>query len=84
MSLYDTHKNELIKQLIEQMEGVGFCILKNVPGFDENELKKVVMAFHNEIPLQSKRCMQLRHFNKENKNLYRGFFPLIDNDPSHK
>lgn len=51
MSLYDTHKNELIKQLIEQMEGVGFCILKNVPGFDENELKKVVMAFHNDIPL---------------------------------
>jgi hypothetical protein len=51
MSLYDTHKNELIKQLIEQMEGVGFCILKNVLGFDENELKKVVMAFHNEIPL---------------------------------
>ena len=48
MSLYETHKNELIKQLIEQMEGVGFCILKNVPGFDENELKKVIMAFHND------------------------------------
>ncbi len=28
--------------------------------------------------------MQLRHFNNENTNLYRGFFPLIDNDPSHK
>jgi hypothetical protein len=35
MSLYDSNKEELTKQLIEQMEGVGFCVLKNVPEFDE-------------------------------------------------
>ena len=39
------------------MEGVGFCILKNVPGFDEVDLKNTVMAFHNEISLESKKCM---------------------------
>jgi len=84
MSLYESNKNELTKQLIDQMEGVGFCILKNVPGFDEDDLKNTVIAFHNDISLDSKKCMQLRHFNKQNKNIYRGFFPLIDNDPSHK
>jgi hypothetical protein len=28
------------------MEGVGFCILKNVKGFDEDDLKNSVIAFH--------------------------------------
>jgi hypothetical protein len=74
MSLYDSNKEELTKQLIEQMEGVGFCVLKNVPGFDEEDLKKTVLSFYNDISLQSKRCMLLKHFNKENKNKYRGFF----------
>ena len=74
MSLYDSNKEELTKQLIEQMEGVGFCVLKNVPGFDEEDLKKSVLSFYNDISLQSKKCMLLKHFNKENKNKYRGFF----------
>ena len=74
MSLYDSNKEELTKQLIEQMEGVGFCVLKNVPGFDEEDLKKTVLSFYNDISLQSKKCMLLKHFNKENKNKYRGFF----------
>lgn len=64
MGLYETHKNELTKQLIEQMEGVGFCVLKNVPGFDEEDLKKTVLAFYNDISLESKKCMLLKHFNK--------------------
>jgi len=66
------------------MEGVGFCVLKNVPGFDEDDLKKTILAFYNDISLESKKCMLLKHFNKENKNKYRGFFGLVDNDPSHK
>lgn len=28
--------------------------------------------------------MKLKHFNRDNKNIYRGFFPFLDNDPSHK
>ena len=51
MSLYDSNKEELTKQLIEQMEGVGFCVLKNVPGFDEEDLKKTVLSFYNDISL---------------------------------
>jgi hypothetical protein len=28
--------------------------------------------------------LKLKHFKLENPNLYRGYFPFIDNDPSHK
>lgn len=28
--------------------------------------------------------MKLKHFNPANNNIYRGYFPFIDNDPSHK
>ena len=28
--------------------------------------------------------MSPRHFNKENQNIYHGYFPFIENDKSHK
>lgn len=66
------------------MEGAGFCILKNVPGFDEDDLKNAIQAFYTDISMESKNSLKLRHFNKDNSNIYRGYFPFIDNDPSHK
>ena len=66
------------------MEGAGFCILKNVPGFDEDDLKMAIQEFYNGVSIEQKDCMKLKHFNHENPNLYRGYFPFIDNDPSHK
>lgn len=31
------------------MEGAGFCILKNVPGFEEDDLKMAVQEFYSKI-----------------------------------
>lgn len=59
MGLYETHKNELTKQLIEQMEGVGFCVLKNVPGFDEEDLKKLSWLFIMTFLLNQKNACYL-------------------------
>ena len=28
--------------------------------------------------------LKLKHFNQDNSNIYRGFFPFLPNDPSHK
>ncbi len=36
------------------MTTVGFCLLKNVKDFDEDELLKAVKAFHHEIPYEYK------------------------------
>ena len=31
-------KNVIVEQLMIQMQTVGFCLIKNVPGFDEDEI----------------------------------------------
>jgi len=40
--------------------------------------------FHNQIPLEEKEDLKVRHLNPNNLNIYRGFFPFLDNDMSHK
>ena len=66
------------------MSTVGFLLLTNPKDFDEQELLKAIKAYHYDIPADAKHKLKLRHFNKENSNLTRGFFPFIDNDVSHK
>ena len=44
------------------MEGTGFCILKNVPGFDEDDLKIAIHEFYNGVSIEQKDCLKLRHF----------------------
>ena len=68
MSLYESNKKELTKHLIDQMEWVGFCILKNVPGFDEDDLKNTIMAFHNENNSLTKDCAYL--IKRKDKNTF--------------
>lgn len=63
---------------------MGFMVLQNVPGYDQAELLKAVMAFHSEIPLEDKEPLKPKHFNDANPQRLRGFFPFIPNDPSHK
>ena len=36
------------------------------------------------LPMEVKLKMAPKHFVKENKNVYSGYFPFIDNDVSHK
>ena len=76
-------EKEIIPKIIEMMSTVGFLHLKNVPGFEEDELLKDAKAFHS-IPQELKKQAWPKHINKENSNIYRGWFPFLDNDPSHK
>ena len=75
--------SKLIPQLIKMLTEVGFLQLKNVPGFDEETLLKDTKEFHS-MPAEVKKMGWPNHLNKENKNIYRGWFPFMDNDPSHK
>ena len=76
-------KQAMISKLMEQMRTVGFILIDNVPDFNEDELLKASKAFHN-LPLEMKMKLALKHFNNETRNVYRGYFPFLDNDPSHK
>ena len=76
-------EKKAVKQVMEQMSTVGFCLIANIPGFDEDDLLKACVAFH-QIPIKERMTLALNHFNRANKNLYRGFFPFLEGDTSHK
>ena len=65
------------------MTTLGFLQLKNVQGFDEASLLADIKEFHS-MPDTEKRKLYTKKFNQENANAYHGFYPFIDNDPSHK
>ena len=76
-------EEEIIPKMIEMCSTVGFLYLKNIEGFDEEKLLKDTKAFHS-IPQEIKKQAWPKHLNKENPNIFRGWFPFMDNDPSHK
>ena len=69
--------------IMEQLTSLGFLALGNVPDYDEQELykwQKWLFAHSKE----EKQRLYKRSFNPDNSNIYRGFAPFIENDPSHK
>ena len=65
------------------MSTVGFCLITNVQGHDEDNLFKAVKAFHS-VPDKEKMKLALNHYNRKNKNIYHGYFPFLKNDVAHK
>jgi isopenicillin N synthase-like dioxygenase len=79
-----TYPRETIThQIFSQMTGLGFLLLKNVPNYDEQALFAMTKQLFS-LPLEAKRRLYRKDFNPENKNMYRGYAPFIDNDVSHK
>ena len=68
---------------MKMLTEVGFLHLKNVPGFDEDNLLADIKEFFS-IPDKIKKQGQPKHLNNKNENIYRGWFPFLDNDISHK
>ena len=74
---------KLTKQLMDQMTSVGFCFIKNVPGYNEQKLLKAIKAFHN-VSDKDKMKLALKHYRKQNPNIYHGYFPFLKKDVAHK
>ena len=68
---------------MEQLTGLGFLHISNVEEFDEAVMFQAVKDFFA-ISEDEKHKLKWRHHNKENKNIYRGLAPFVDNDESHK
>lgn len=79
----NSNEEELGAQLLHQMQTVGFCLLVNIPHFDEDKLLAATKKFHA-LPLEKKMQMALKQFNPGNKNIFHGYFPFLDSDVSHK
>ena len=73
-----------VAAVMKIMNTDGFMRLENVQDYDQEEIFKAVKAFHYDISLEDRKFLGLKHFNSNNSNRLHGFFPFIDNDPSHK
>ena len=70
------------KKLTEAMETVGFVYLDNVPGFDkeaEKNLHKAAEWFFSR-PLEEKKLVSPKKWNKHAKGVYRGYVPISVED----
>ncbi len=73
----------IVKKFTEQMGTLGFLCIKNVDGFDETRMLSACRELHS-LSDTEKRKLFCKSHNPENKNIYRGLSPFIDNDESHK
>lgn len=76
-------EEQIVSQIMDMCENLGFFHLKNVEGFDEDALLADLKEFHA-LPDEVKHKLKQKVHNAENSNTYRGFIPFIDNDASHK
>ena len=83
IDVQNTGENQIIAQLMEQMSTIGFCLITNVEGFDEEKLLKPIKAFY-ELPIEKKLETTPHHLNPENDHIHYGYFPFIEGDVSHK
>ena len=51
------------------MSTVGFCLITNVGGHDEDSLLEAIRAFHD-LPLEVKMLMAPKHYKADNEALY--------------
>ena len=68
---------------MHQMSTIGFCLITNVPGHNEEEYLDAIKKFHS-IPLEEKMKLALRHYVPGNKNIIHGYFPFLDKNVAHK
>ena len=64
-------ESEIVPKVIEMFSTIGFLHIKNIEGYDEQELLKTCKAFHA-IPKEEKVKLYLHHHNKNNPNIFRG------------
>ena len=83
IDMSQTDKTTIVKQLMSQMSNVGFCLLTNVPNFNEEKLGAAIKAYHD-LPLETKMQMAPKHHNPQSKHLYRGYFPFPVGDIANK
>ena len=76
-------EQEIIPKLMSTLNTVGFFGLKNVEGFNQEELLEAVKAFYNDIPEQEHQKLIQKAFNNQNENCFVGLVPTTLNQKAH-
>ncbi len=74
-----------IKKLVDSFSTAGFCLITGLKGYDKDKLFEALEWFYYGVS-EEERFGQLatKAFNPANENAYRGYFPMIPGQLSHK
>ncbi|KAH3811464.1 hypothetical protein DPMN_139874 [Dreissena polymorpha] len=83
MSKAYTERNELAKKVVLGLENEGFIFIDNDAKLDYDGLFRACKWFFDK-PIEFKRTVMRNFWNPENSNIYRGYFPVTEGEPSRK
>ena len=83
IDLARTDREALAKDIVEALENIGFLYIDNVNGLDFNKLYESCKWFFNQ-PTSIKDELTRKHWKEDNPNVYRGYFPVVEGEPSRK
>lgn len=83
LSKSKTNRENLAKEIVYALENVGFLYIDNVEGIDFRKLDKMCKWFFG-LSKQTKMKIARKNFNPESRNVYRGYFPVVEGEPSRK
>ncbi|KAH3843878.1 hypothetical protein DPMN_117411 [Dreissena polymorpha] len=70
-------------QVVDALENIGFLYVDNIHGIDFDKLMECCKWFFGQ-PKEVKESLMRKHWKPENQNVYRGYFPVVEGDPSRK
>lgn len=68
------------RKLLEAFHNYGFCLVSDVPGYRAEEAWALAHWFFYTLTTDQKMSLATKGFAKENRNVYRGYFPV---QPGH-
>ena len=83
IDLARTDREALGKEVVSALENIGFLCIDNVKGLDFDKLLESCKWFFSQ-PLATKNALTRQHWNQDNPNVYRGYFPVVEGEPSRK
>jgi len=83
LDLAKTDKAKVAAQVVDALENVGFLYIDGIHGIDFDKLMEGCKWFFGK-PMEEKRTLLRKHWNEENPNVYRGYFPVVEGEPSRK
>lgn len=78
-----THRSEVAQTVVDGLESTGFLFIENVQDLNYDQLYKCCQWFFG-LPMETKKTLLRNIWNSESSNVYRGYFPVSENEPSRK
>lgn len=74
---------QLARDIVHGLENIGFLYIENVKGLDFGMINKACKWFFG-LSSDTKMKLARKPWKSENDNIYRGYFPVVEGEPSRK